>query len=97
MGYSRATPRFVGPYLVTSVELQMVELQSLTSTEKYKVHRTRVKPYLDDPRNFPPEVVAARDYSESIVFDILGHRFKDGKSSNTIVNNLEIYVHMAST
>ncbi len=95
VGYSRTTPRFVGPYLVTSVELQMVEIQSLLSSDKYKVHRTRVKPYLDDPRNFPPEVVAARDYSESIVFDILGHRFKDGNAQNKLVDNLEIHVQFS--
>ena len=59
------------------------------------MHRTRVKPYLDDPRNFPPEVVAARDYSESIVFDILAHRFKDGNAKNTLVSNLEIHVQFS--
>ena len=61
----------------------MVEIQSLTSTDRYKVHRSRVKPYLDDPRNFPPEVIAARDYSESIVFDVLEHRFIDGNLAKT--------------
>ena len=29
VGYSRSTPRFVGPYLVVNTELQMVEIQSL--------------------------------------------------------------------
>lgn len=95
VGYSRSTPRFVGPYLVINTELQMVELQSLTSTDRYKVHRSRVKPYLDDPRNFPPEVIAARDYSESIVFDILGHRFIDGNPKNKLIDNLEFHIQFS--
>jgi hypothetical protein len=38
---------------------------------------------------FPPEVVAARDYQESIVFDILAHRSVDDDSTHQVVSNLE--------
>ena len=95
VGYSRTTPRFVGPYMVVACEEQMVTLQALTSSEKYRVHRSRVKPYVDDPRHFPPEVVAARDYQESIVFDILAHRFVDNDASHNVVSNMEFQVQFS--
>jgi hypothetical protein len=44
---------------------------------------------------FPPEVVAARDYQESIVFDILAHRSVDDDSTHQVVSNLEFQVQFS--